>query len=111
MLKPSITPLAPARVFGPVLLDHRVLGLVGILTAPAMTIEAARHRFAPVPNEQTDIIGAVLYALFALAWLASVFGLRQLRATGRSRLGRAILALPLVTISLAIGQSFMDIFK
>lgn len=111
MLKPSITHLAPARASKPILLDYRVLGIIAILTAPAMTIEAARHGFAPLPNEQTDTIGAVLYGLFSLGWLASMLGLWQLRATGHSRFGRALAALTLVTISLAIAQSFMDIFK
>jgi hypothetical protein len=92
-------------------LPLRLLGIITMLGAPAMTIEAARHGFQMVPNEQTDVIGALLYALFSIGWLAGMIGLWQLRATGKSRLGRIILAAPLVTIPLAILQSLVDILK
>ncbi len=90
-------------------LDHRLLGIVAMATAPAMTLEAARHGFERVANEQTDPVGALLYALFALGWLASVLGLWQLRATGKSRAGRALLGPTILTITLAVLQSPMDL--
>jgi hypothetical protein len=92
-------------------LPLRLLGIITIICAPMMTIEAARHGFQPVPNEQTDVIGALLYALFSIGWLAGMIGLWQLRATGKSLFGRIILAVTLVTISLAILQSLVDILK
>jgi hypothetical protein len=89
----------------------RLLGIITIICAPMMTIEAARHGFQSVPNEQTDVIGALLYALFSIGWLAGMVGLWQLRATGKSLFGRIILAAPLGTIPLAILQSLVDILK
>lgn len=89
----------------------RLLGLVTLLTAPAMTIEAARHGFQQVPNEQTDPLGALLYGLFSLGWLCGVLGLRHLHATGRGKAGRGLLHLLAVTVTLAILQTVMDLFK
>lgn len=92
-------------------MNTRHLGLITMITAPAMLVEFYRHYFQKVANADTDPIGAVLYALFSVGWFAALLGLRNLRATGESRFGRAIITLPLVTTALAVGQSFMDIFK
>lgn len=89
----------------------RALGLVTMLGAPAILAEAARHGFQTMPNEQTDALGAVLYALFSVGWLAAVVALRSLGAAGRGRWGRALGVLPIVTVSLAIGQSAMDLLR
>lgn len=104
MLQPTSAPTTAPLVR----LSHRALGLFALLTAPAMTVEAARHGFERVANEQTDPTGALLYGLFALGWLASLLGLWQLRATG-DRWGRLLLALTLVTVTLAVLQSPMDL--
>lgn len=93
------------------ILPLRLLGIITMLGAPAMTIEAARHGFQTVPNEQTDVIGALLYGLFSIGWLAVMINLWQLRASGKSLFGRIILAAPLVTIPFAILQSLVDILK
>lgn len=103
------TTSAPTATTPLVRLNHRALGLVAMLTAPAMTVEAARHGFERVANEQTDPLGALLYGLFALGWLASMFGLWQLRATGTGRWGRGLLGFTLLTISLAVLQSPLDL--
>lgn len=59
--------------------------LASSLTAPAMTIEAARHGFQKVANENTDPIGALLYGLFSVGWLCGVLGLRGCGPPGRAR--------------------------
>lgn len=82
-----------------------------MITAPAMLVEVARNSFQKVANADTDPTGAILYGLFSVGWLAAMWGLRRLRATGDSRFGRAIVTLPLITITLAIGQTFMDLFN
>ncbi|QLG12799.1 hypothetical protein HLB42_17990 (plasmid) [Deinococcus sp. D7000] len=89
----------------------RTLGLVTLLTAPAMTIEAARHGFQKVANENTDPIGALLYGLFSVGWLCGVLGLRWLRATGTGQAGRWLLNVLSVTVTLAILQSAMDLLR
>ena len=87
------------------------LGVLAMITAPAMLVETARHGFQTVPNDQTDALGAILYGLFAIGWFASILGLRQLRATGTNLFGRIVIHLPLVTIPLAFGQTVTDILK
>lgn len=89
----------------------RTLGLVTLLTAPAMTVEAARHGFQKVANENTDPLGALLYGLFSVGWLCGVLGLRHLRATGTGRAGRWLLNVLTVTVTLAILQTVMDLLK
>jgi hypothetical protein len=82
-----------------------------MVAAPALLLEGLRHGFAKTPNEQTDVLAALLYAVFALGWLAAMIGLRQLHATGQSPLGRILATAPLVTLPLALGQSLMDLLK
>ena len=82
-----------------------------MITGPAMLVEAMRHGFQTVPNDQTDVIGATLYGLFAIGWFASILGLRALRATGRNAFGRIVVHLPLITIPFAFGQTITDILK
>ncbi|MDB5045777.1 MAG: hypothetical protein JWQ08_1827 [Deinococcus sp.] len=89
----------------------KTLGLVTLLTAPAMAIESARHGFEKVANENTDPIGALLYGLFSVGWLCGVLGLRQLRATGGSQAGRWLLNVLAATVTLAILQTAMDLLK
>lgn len=89
----------------------RTLGLATLLTAPAMTVEAARHGFQQVANENTDPLGALLYGLFSVGWLCGVLGLRHLRATGTGKTGRWLLTALCVTVTLAVLQSGMDLLK
>ncbi|MPY66401.1 hypothetical protein F8S09_06785 [Deinococcus sp. SDU3-2] len=89
----------------------RTFGLVTLLTAPAMTLEAARHGFQQVANENTDPLGALLYGLFSVGWLCGVLGLRHLRATGTGKAGRWLLNVLAVTVTLATLQTAMDLLK
>lgn len=88
----------------------RAFGLVTLLTASTMTIEAARHGFATVDNRDTDVLGAVLYGLFSSGWWCALLVLYRLRATGTSRIARALLIAPLCTVVLAFLQTPADIF-
>ncbi len=87
----------------------RLLGIITLICAPALHLEAARHGFQRVANENTDVVGAILYGLFSVGWLAGMVGLRQLSATGRGVVGRAVVTLPIATIGLALGQTLMDL--
>lgn len=89
----------------------KTLGFVTLLAAPAMTIEAARHGFQKVANENTDPVGALLYGLFSVGWLCGVLGLRHLRATGTGKAGRWLLNTLALTVTLATLQSVMDLLK
>lgn len=91
-------------------MNLRMFGVVTMITAPAMTVEAARHGFAPLDNAQTDVVGALLYGAFALGWWCALYALFRLRAAGTGRWGRAVTAAPLFTIALALLQTPADIF-
>lgn len=92
-------------------IDLRLLGLVTLVGAPAMFVEAARHGFQKVPNEDTDLVGALLYGLFSVGWLCAMLGLRRLRAAGRGKAGLALMNVVVVTVTLAVLQSLMDALK
>lgn len=115
--RPRNEALAPATLGekettmnAPTISTH-TLGLIAMVGAPAMLLEAARHGFQKTMNEDTDVLGALLYAAFSVGWLCAMIGLRRLRATGRGPVGRVIATLPVVTISLAVMQSLMDILR
>ncbi|WP_027482981.1 hypothetical protein [Deinococcus pimensis] len=87
----------------------RALGVATVLASPAMLVEVYRHGFQKVANEDTDPLGALLYGLFSLGWLCAALGLREVRAAGRGRAGGALSALLVVTVTLALLQSAMDL--
>lgn len=89
----------------------RVLGLTALLGSPAMLIEVYRHGLAKVANENTDPVGALLYAAFSVGWLCAMIGLRRLRAAGPGWAGRLLMNAALVTVTLAILQSVMDLLR
>ncbi|WP_350241117.1 hypothetical protein [Deinococcus sonorensis] len=89
----------------------KTLGFITLLTSPAMTLEAARHGFHKVANENTDPVGALLYGLFSVGWLCGVLGLRYLRATGTGKAARWLLNVLAITVTLAVLQSIMDLLK
>ncbi len=86
-------------------LDLRLLGLTTAICAPAMFIETLRH----VRNGPEDVLSHVLYGLFSFGWLCALLGLRQLRAAGAGKFGRGLVTVAVVTGTLAIGQTFMDL--
>ena len=89
----------------------RVLGLAALLGSPAMLIEVYRHGLEKVSNENTDPVGAVLYAAFSIGWLCAMVGLRELRAAGRGKAASLLMNVILVTVTLACLQSVMDLLK
>ncbi len=90
-------------------MNVRTLGFITMLCAPAMLIDALRHHMQRTPNGADDVLGNLLYTVFAIGWFCAMLGLRQLGATGRGRLGRAVILLPLITIPLAALQGPLDI--
>ncbi len=85
--------------------DLRLLGLIALIGAPAMFIETLRH----VRNGPEDTLTYFLYGAFSFGWLCALLGLRQLEATGTGKWGRGLLTFAVVTATLAIGQTFMDL--
>lgn len=90
-------------------MNVRTLGLLTMLCAPTMLIDGFRHGMQRTLNGENDLLGNLLYMAFAVGWWCAMLGLKRLQATGRGKLGRFIVTLPLVTIFLAILQSPLDI--
>lgn len=90
-------------------MNVRTLGLISMLCAPGMLIDAYRHGMQRVLNGENDLIGNLLYLAFAVGWWCAMLGLRQLHATGRGLLGRVVVTVPLVTIAFAVLQEILDI--
>ena len=90
-------------------MNVRTLGLITMLCAPALLIDALRHGMRRTLNGENDLTGNLLTMAFAVGWWCAMLGLKRLHATGRGRLGRTIVTLPLVTIAFAVLQEGLDI--
>lgn len=90
-------------------MNLRRLGIVTMLCAPAILVEALLNGFQRVEGTQANPFGPYLYLLFALGWFCGMLGLQQMRAAGKSTLSKIIVTLPLVTLPLAMLQSVLDL--
>ena len=79
-------------------MNNRLLGIVALIGSPMLLIEAVMYRF-----EQHDMtqLAAAMSLLYVVGWVCSVVGMYRLRATGSGLLGRAILVVQLVLLTLA----------
>ena len=82
---------------------HRILGLFGMLGAPAFLF----IRNAPAP---TDLSANLLMSAYLAGWACSTVGMRRLRATGRGRGALAIFAIQMLGLALAFCQQPQDQF-
>lgn len=88
---------APAVLPGQARHD-RILGTLGMLGSPFLFLSLAANGFA---QGDSNRLGAALGLLFAAGWLANVLGLRALAVAGTSRPARVLLAIQVVTVTLA----------
>lgn len=95
----SAAPLAPSRTAPAA---HRVLGLLGMLGAPATII------FTWAPPAKTDLTANLLMTAYLAGWACSVVGMRRLRATGSGTGARVLFAIQLLGLSLAACQQLQD---
>lgn len=86
----------------------RPLGLIAVLTAPAILVGALLSGFNRSQGAPDDL-SPYLYLLFALGWFCSLVGLWGLQVTGPSWFGRTVAILPLVTLPFAMLQSVFDL--
>ena len=91
--------LAPSR---PDSAAHRVLGLLGMLGAPATII------FTWSPPAKTDLTANLLMIAYLAGWACSIVGMRRLRATGSGTGARVLFAIQLLFLSLAACQQVQD---
>jgi len=89
--------------------SFRFLGLVGMLCAPGMLIDAG-VRYAKGDTGEGVIASSSIVGLFYLAgWTASMIGFRQLRLTGNGVIARIVFWVQMVGLTLAAGQQIMEL--
>ncbi len=76
----------------------RLLGTLGMIGSPMLLLESILYGFQR--HESGPLVG-VLSFVYIVGWLCSIIGLSTLNATGTSRLGRAVLGVQLVGLTLA----------
>lgn len=89
-------------------MNNRLLGALGMLGAPCLGLSMIRSLILHNSFE-SDLFGGVLSVLYMAGWLCSMLGLRNSRATGDSRFGRAILLLIFISLTLANVWNVYDI--
>jgi hypothetical protein len=96
------TPVSHAASRGSAPGIHRVLGLVGMLCAPATL------QFVWSPPAKTDLGANLLMLAYLSGWACSVVGMRRLRVTGSGGGARALFVVQLVALALAACQQVQD---
>jgi hypothetical protein len=79
-------------------LNTRLLGTLGMLASPMMLVEAL---YAGFQQHGTDQVIGALGVIYMGGWMCSILGLRALNATGQGRIGRALLIIQLISLSIA----------
>ena len=79
-------------------LNTRLLGTLGILASPMLLLEDLLTGFQP---HETDQLIGLLGVIYTTGWICSIIGLYSSKATGKSRLGKAILVIQLIGLFLA----------
>jgi hypothetical protein len=100
MTAPS-APLAAPASRPRALPAHRVLGVLGMLGAPAFL-------FMSSPPAPTDLRANLLMSAYLVGWACSAVGMRRLRATGRGRGALAIFVIQMLGLALAFCQQPQD---
>ncbi|GAB3943144.1 hypothetical protein GCM10028805_08900 [Spirosoma harenae] len=80
-------------------MNHKLVGFFGLIGAPflgiSMHLMSINH---PLADSWIIKLAGIFYIT---GWMASMEGLRQLKATGNHRFGRVIIRLILITLTLA----------
>ncbi|WP_188816039.1 hypothetical protein [Hymenobacter cavernae] len=82
-------------------LSNKTLGTLGMLGAPFLALAMLWSSFWGKHWLNPSYLDGVLCLVYISAWMCSMLGLVQLRATGESRFGRGVLYLIFSTLTLA----------
>lgn len=74
------------------------LGIIGMIGAPGLWLESS---FYDVERHQNTSIGGVFDLLYMIGWMYSIYGLLQLQAAGKKRIGNIILCIQLGLLAVA----------
>jgi hypothetical protein len=93
MITKEFTPITGQQTTG--LLNPKLLGLLGMLGSPMLFIEGFYAGFQP---HGTDQVVAWLEIGYTTAWLCSIVGLYLTQATGKGKLGKALLGIQFISV-------------
>ena len=82
-------------------MDNRVLGVIGMICAPAML-------GFMLGGEENALITGIASMVFMAGWICSNIGMQRMRATGTCTWGRAVLVIQLVGLVLAFIFGFIE---
>lgn len=86
-------------------MNHRLLGMVAMIGAPAMLVEVILTYNQPEPD---PVIVGVASMVFMLGWLCANMGMQQMQAAGTGLAGKIVLRIQWVGLLLAF---FFGLFE
>jgi hypothetical protein len=98
------TPYRPT--FGP-----RLLGTLGMISAPMMAAVGIYHYFGQVPLGQSTQAEGVLGIIYIAGWMCTAAGMRWLGVTGTGTASTAAFLMQMVGLALAAAFSLQEIFR
>lgn len=96
MITKEFTPLTGQQTTG--LLNPKLLGILGMLGSPMLFIEGF---YAGFHQHGTDQVVALLEIGYTTAWLCSIVGLYLTQATGKGKVGKALLGIQFISVLIA----------
>lgn len=77
-------------------MNDRILGTIAMICAPALLVEELLRQ-----GQENAVITGIASMVFMAGWICSNTGMRQMRAAGTGKWGRAVLQIQLVGLVLA----------
>jgi hypothetical protein len=84
-------------------MNNRILGMIAMICAPAMLIEALW-----LQGREDPLVIGIASSIFMAGWICSNIGMQQMRATGTGAGGRAVLIIQLVGLVLACAFGLIE---
>jgi hypothetical protein len=87
----------------------RLLGVIGILGAPGLLIDASIRHALGDTGEGVIASSSIVGLIYIVGWAASMIGLRRLRLTGEGALAKGVFWMQMMGLALAAGQQIMEL--
>jgi hypothetical protein len=91
-------------------LNHKVLGVLGMVAAPLMLVELLLSRAMGISIGQFGRFEGLLGIIYLAGFLSSVVGMRILRATGKGKVAAALFWIQIAGLLLASCQNVLQLF-
>ena len=91
-------------------LNHKVLGVFGMVGAPVMLVELLLNRTVGLPGGQVGRLDGLLGIIYLVGFLSSALGMRILRVAGKGRVAAALFGIQIAGLLLASCQNVLQLF-